>query len=348
MPVEPASQVVGRERARRYRLERQRVPTVPVAVEQRRQARQHRADNERVEVDEVDAVALHEVFVSDVASAGNRHGAVGDQQLVVHAPVDAAEVEQRGRKAPAKAASSGRKRVEQAQLDVRVRGEAGQQLVLSRGVEIVEQQANAHAAPRGVAQQAEEGAAGFVVVDVIALHVERMAGAAHQLQPSVQRHLAAGHEVKAAQRGVGLGRSSCPDQRRRGVRRQRHCARTRRLGRQAGAAGGQDSGADQQTVRGASDRGRRDRGRSLWSSCEPICGLLARHSVAKRTAHGIAIRVSLQLTSSARRLPGPCRSSPSRRRSSAPRGRRASRVPPLRDGSRCGESRTGRRWSRSE
>jgi hypothetical protein len=47
----------------------------------------HRADHEGIEVD-VDRLLVHqEVLVADVASAGDRHHAVGDEQLVVHAGI---------------------------------------------------------------------------------------------------------------------------------------------------------------------------------------------------------------------------------------------------------------------
>jgi hypothetical protein len=68
---------------------------VPVAVEDRRQLLHRRAHHERVHVDEVRRLRAQEVLVGDVAPADHRHHPVGDEQLVVHAVVEAAEVEQR-------------------------------------------------------------------------------------------------------------------------------------------------------------------------------------------------------------------------------------------------------------
>ena len=63
-----------------------------------------------------------EVLVGDVATAGHRHHAVGDEELVVHAVVEPAEVEDRRRVAAADAAAAGAaERVEEADLDVRER-----------------------------------------------------------------------------------------------------------------------------------------------------------------------------------------------------------------------------------
>ena len=64
---------------------------------------------------------------------GDRHRAVGDEQLVVHAVVEPAEVEQRRREARQRGRRArAAERVEQAHLDVRERRQPAQQLVAAR------------------------------------------------------------------------------------------------------------------------------------------------------------------------------------------------------------------------
>ena len=100
-----------------------RLRAVPVGVEDVGELRHHRADDEGVHVDEVVGHAAHEVFVGDVAPAGDDHRAVGDEQLVVHAVVDAPEVAERRRVLARQAVAAAAERIEEAHLDVRERGE---------------------------------------------------------------------------------------------------------------------------------------------------------------------------------------------------------------------------------
>ncbi len=99
-----------------------------------------------------------------------------------------------------------RERVEQPDLQVRRGVQRQQQRIFAGGVQIVEQQAHAHAAQRRVAQRAQQVAAGAVVVDLVVLHVERALGALHQFQPRLQRELAGRHQAETAQLGVEPGR----------------------------------------------------------------------------------------------------------------------------------------------
>lgn len=77
--------------------------------------------------------------------------------------------------------------VEQSHLGIGLGGQPEQQAVHAGGVEVVEQQAHAHAAPGGVAQFAQQQAAGLVVAELVGLHVERGPGAADELQPRIER-----------------------------------------------------------------------------------------------------------------------------------------------------------------
>ena len=75
--------------------------------------------------------------------------AVGDQQLVVHAVVDARELVRREGDARGEAAAAHRQRVEQAHLEAGLAGEGGEEGVLADGVEVVDEQADPDAARRG-------------------------------------------------------------------------------------------------------------------------------------------------------------------------------------------------------
>jgi hypothetical protein len=212
---------------------------VPVAVEHLRQLAHDRPRRDHVHVDEVGLGAAHEVLVGQVAAAGHREAVVGDEQLVVHPEVDAAElVRRRDDAAEGRPAARGQ-RVEQAHLDVGNRGEAAKQLVLAAGVEVVDEQADAHAAPRRVAQLAQELQADAVVGQLVVLGVERALGAPRQCQPGIEGEVAGRQEAKARFAGPGLlqaggceqaevGAGGVAHRRARGPLRQR---------RQTGAAG---------------------------------------------------------------------------------------------------------------
>ena len=237
---------------------------VPVFVEQHRQPRQNGADDEGVQIDEVGTGAGHEVFVGDVAPAGHRHHAVGDEQLVVHTPVHAVEVVDVVGKARQQVLPPGRKGVEQPDLDIGVGVQRQQQRVFASGVQVVEDQAHAHAAQRGVAQRAQQVAAGLVVVDLVVLDVERAFGAARQFQPRLQRVLAGRHQAEAALLGVlrrGLGDAAERRfERRRGALAQRAIYLVGKLG--ATSQNGQREKYDQQApAGGAPARGGRHRRR---------------------------------------------------------------------------------------
>ncbi|MDT4832232.1 hypothetical protein FQZ97_657760 [compost metagenome] len=153
-------------------LEGIRQRSVPEGVEARRQRVHRRPGHQRVHVDEVRRLAAPEVLVGDVASAGDGEAVVGNEELVVHAPVHAADLVQRQQHARAQATAAHRQRVEDAHLDVGVRGQPGQHLVVSARVQVVDQQAHAHAALRRVAQLAQELPPRAVWGHHVVLHVD--------------------------------------------------------------------------------------------------------------------------------------------------------------------------------
>ena len=201
---------VERLRARRLvaerladRLDRVDDLAVPVAVEDLRHRADDGAHHERVHVDEVRVGGAQEVLVGDVAAARHRHHAVGDEELVVHAVVEPAEVEDRRRVAAADAAAAvAAERIEEAHLDVRERRQAAQQRVGVGRVEVVDEEADAHAAQARVAQRGHEEAPGRVVLEHVVLDVERGRRALRELDPGVER---VGAERQQANAGL-LGR----------------------------------------------------------------------------------------------------------------------------------------------
>ena len=161
---------------------------------------------EHVHVDEVGGLAAAEVFVGDVAATADREHVVGDDQLVVHAAVDARELVQREQHARADAAVAHRQRVEHAQLDVRSGGQAGQQRVFAGGVQIVHQHAHAHAAGGGVAQLTQELPARRVVGDLVVLCVDRLFRGTGQGDAGLECLVAGGQQAHARQVAAAFGR----------------------------------------------------------------------------------------------------------------------------------------------
>ena len=160
---------------------------VPVAVEQLLRWPDDEADGEGVNIDEVLAGAAQKILVGHVAPANHSHGAVGNEQLVVHAVVNPFPVAHRRQEARGRAQfSQTAKGVEQAYLHILVGRKREEQIVLAAGVEIVDQQPHAHAAIRGVAQRTQQPAPGFVVFEVVVLHVQRHLGAPRQLDAGVE------------------------------------------------------------------------------------------------------------------------------------------------------------------
>jgi hypothetical protein len=78
----------------------------------------HGTGDESVDIDKIFCAIAHEVFIGDIAPAGNCHHAVDEQKLVVHAVSDAPQIEKRGGKTFWYAAPAGNLRIEQSNLHV--------------------------------------------------------------------------------------------------------------------------------------------------------------------------------------------------------------------------------------
>ena len=144
--------------------------TVPVEIELLRHLADGRADGERVEIEEADALAGTEILVGDVAAADHGDQVVGRERLVVHAPVQAPEVGQVAQDArPAL-----HERVVQAHLDVRMRLENGDRRVEAARVAVVEQEANSNAALGRLPERLEQEKADLVCAPDVVLHIQRL------------------------------------------------------------------------------------------------------------------------------------------------------------------------------
>jgi len=209
---EAARELVAVCRRARDVFDSAHVRAVPVEVEERAHPREQSAHDHDVKIQVVLVVGLPEVFVADVAAAGDGNRTIGNEQLVVHAAVEASEVEERPGEAGSQSISSRRKWIEQPQFEVGRRRQAEQQRVLAGGGEVVDEQAHSHAAQCGVAQRAKKKAAGRVVVDLVVLNVEATLSAACQVDPRGQRVVATGHEAKAGEIAIGLSGKRHPTQ----------------------------------------------------------------------------------------------------------------------------------------
>ena len=155
---------------------------VPVVVEDPGGVADDWASGEEVEVAHVVGFVEAEVFVGDVAATDDGAGIVHDEHFVMHAVVEASEVEDEVEFAePAPALG-----IEETDFDVRVGGHGGQGAVAEGGVEVVDEEADADPAAGGgedgVGEEEADGVRGPEEV----LDVERLGGAGGEEEPVVE------------------------------------------------------------------------------------------------------------------------------------------------------------------
>ena len=155
--------------------DRHRAGAVPVIVELPAHVGHDRAGQRDVQVREVRVRGGAEIFVADVPAADDRDAVVGDPRLVVHAMVQPARAQQ-PLAGPAEQARATVEWIEQPHLDVGVQVGHGQALVLVARIEVVDQDANAHAALGGAQQLAGQQPPGEVLVPDVVLRVQRAFG----------------------------------------------------------------------------------------------------------------------------------------------------------------------------
>ena len=149
---------------------------VPVFIEDPLHLRHRGATDQQVEVDEVSTLAAEEVFVSHVAAAGDRKRAVRNEHLVVHAVIDSRELVQAEHPARQERRSPRRERIEEADLDVRVRGQVNEELTVFRRVQVVDKHSNSYSAHCRISHCAQECVTGHVVLQEVVLHIQGALG----------------------------------------------------------------------------------------------------------------------------------------------------------------------------
>ena len=180
-------------------LHRVHLRTVPIGIENSAELRNDGAYHKGVHVHEILRCAAHEIFVGDVAASCDDHGSIRDEQLVVHAMIEPAELANRRGVFAGNALPGAAERIEQADLDVRKRRQPAEHRIAADRVKVVHQQTHAHAAQCGVSQIAHQQAAGAVVLNQVVLDVERVPCPARKLDPRVERVDAERHQSKSRQ-----------------------------------------------------------------------------------------------------------------------------------------------------
>ena len=210
---------------------------VPVLVEGLRRLLHHRADRDQVEVAEI-GVAGIEIGVADIAAADDGDVAVHDERLVVHAPVEPVRIQQELGGPGEQGRFLRGERVEQPHLDVRMGIQRVEHVDRPSGVDVVHQQAHAHAAIRRRQQPLRHQPASRVVVEDVVLQVERMLRVVGQRHPAHQCVGAAREQTEAGlvlvlfHFGVDVARARRGRGRRQRLRRRLDHRRRRRAGTQ--------------------------------------------------------------------------------------------------------------------
>ena len=170
------------------------------------------ADNSRydrtrphhVQIDEIVFRIAREVFVADVAAAGDGERIVRHEQLVVHAMIDAPDVGHRQQKAGPRRESSAGKRIEHPHLDVCMFAQMQEAPIFARRIEIIDQNAHPHAPIRREAHMMQQQPRGIVLMNDVVLNVQRALGMVRERDEVGQGLFPRGEEVNARQALVGL------------------------------------------------------------------------------------------------------------------------------------------------
>jgi len=175
---------------------------VPVSVEYRRQIADDRANRQHVQIaiigDGVHAI----VDVTDIAAADDRRSIVDNHQLVVHAAVDPAEVEDEVESGPAPVGE----RVEQTDLDIGVGIEGGLSGIAGLVVGIVDEEPHPDPAIGRLHHAVDDDPAGRIAVPGIVLHVEASLGQVGQRETDDEGLAPVAQEAEAGQARMLLGR----------------------------------------------------------------------------------------------------------------------------------------------
>ncbi|SCZ40492.1 hypothetical protein SAMN03159306_01290 [Pseudomonas sp. NFACC48-1] len=180
-------QVLGRGAMGQELLDGFAQGAVPVLVEAVTQLFGHRADTEQVDVGEVQVGFGVEILIAQVATADDGHAVIRQPQLVVHPAVLLRKVEQAAEAASHAGGTSQVQRVEQADLDLRMSGEGGDDLILAIAGGVVQQYPYAHAPVGGLEQFIYQHPRADAVMDDVVLQIQAALGVANQLGPGNER-----------------------------------------------------------------------------------------------------------------------------------------------------------------
>ena len=172
-----------RRRALRKRADRDRDGAVPELVECRRELLDDRARGKYIVIGELGFRIDLEILIADIAPADERDRIVDDHQLVVHPVVEPRVAEHEFEGAKKRRMAAIRERVEDPDLDLRMRVQRHDLLIACDRFAIVDQHAHAHAAvgraQHGVGQQL----AGLVGAKNEVLKIEGSLGGIDHLHP---------------------------------------------------------------------------------------------------------------------------------------------------------------------
>src|SRR5690606_33467468 len=136
-----------------------------------------------INIDELQAGAEAEIEVSDIATSKDADRSVGGKRLVVHAPVEANEIEG----ITQRLGPSQHEGIEQAHLGLGQGIERGEIVIEAGDAVVIEQQADTNTPLGSLAQLFQKDQAGRVTLPDVVLHVERDLGGADQGDPGNER-----------------------------------------------------------------------------------------------------------------------------------------------------------------
>ncbi len=113
-----------------------------------------------------------EIFVADVASAGNAELVVGDEQFVVHAPVEAITINEKLREPDQRVVPAMAESVEHADFHVGLRVQRQDVRFVFEDIDVVQQHPDPHAAFGGLQQGIGNDRASLVAMENVVLDVE--------------------------------------------------------------------------------------------------------------------------------------------------------------------------------
>ena len=175
---------------------------VPESVEYPRQIADDRPDRQHVQI-AIIGDGVHAVIdVTDIAAADDRRRIVNDHQLVVHAAVDAAKIEDEVKNGPVPVGE----RVEQADLDIGVGIEGGLNGIAGLVVGIVDEEPHPDPAIGRLHHAVDDDPAGRIAVPREVLHVEAALGQVGQRQTDDEGLATLAQQAEAGEARMRVGR----------------------------------------------------------------------------------------------------------------------------------------------